>query len=104
MIELNEQGGGTVFRVRVLPGAMRSRVVGEYGGALKVSVVAPPERGKANRALCDLLAEVLGVTRRQVEVIAGEVSRDKLVRVNGIILTEMRKRMERLTGGPPKRA
>ena len=99
MIELNEQGGGTLFKVRVQPGAMRSRVVGEYGGALKVSVVAPPERGKANRALCDLLAAALGVTRRQVEVVAGEASRDKLVRVSGIIMTEMRKRLERVMPG-----
>ncbi len=99
MIELTQQGGGTVFRVRVQPGAMRTRVVGEYGGALKISVVEPPEKGKANKAVCELLAESLGVTRRQVEVIAGETSRDKVVRVNGLILTALRVRMERLIGG-----
>ena len=99
MIELTEQGGGTVFKVRVHPGAIRTRVVGEYGGALKVSVVEPPEKGKANRAVCDLLAASLGVTRRQVEVIAGEASRDKVVRVSGLILTAVRTRIDRLVVG-----
>jgi len=99
MIELREQGGGTVLRVRVSPAAVRSRVLGEYGGALKVAVAAAPERGKANRALRDLLAASLGVTRGQVELVAGEVSRDKVVRVNGLILEETRRRIDRLLGG-----
>jgi len=101
MIELTEHGGGTTFAVRVQPGAIRSRVVGEYRGGLKVSVAAPPTRGKANRAVCDLLARALGVTRRQVEVITGQTGRDKVVRVNGVIATELRRRLDRLIGAAP---
>lgn len=101
MIELSEHGGGTVFRVRVQAGAIRSRIQGEYGGAVKVSVVEAPERGKANRAVCDLLAGALGVTRGQVAIAAGETSRDKTVRVTGLVLTEVRRRLVRALGQRP---
>ena len=99
MIALTERAGGATFKVRVQPGAIRTRVVGEYDGGLKVSVVAPPERGKANRAVCDLLARALGVTRRQVEIVAGETQPDKVVCVSGVMVTELRRRLERLIGG-----
>ena len=101
MIELTEHGGGTVLRVRVQPGSVRERILGEYDGALKVSVSAPPERGKANQALRRLLAAGLGVTRRQVEIVAGEHSRDKTVRILGVIEPELRRRLQRLLGGRP---
>lgn len=100
MIELAQVGGGTTFKVKVHAAAVRTRVVGEYAGALKVSVAAPPEKGKANRALCDLLAQAFGVTRGQVEVIAGESSREKVVRINGLIVTEVKRRLDRLLAGP----
>jgi uncharacterized protein (TIGR00251 family) len=103
VIELTEEGGGTTFRARVQPGAIRTRVVGEHDGALKVSVVAPAEGGKANRAVCRLLAEVLGVTRRQVEIVAGQTHRDKRVRVNGLMRTELQRRLDRLIAGTAQR-
>ena len=74
-------------------------MIGEYGRGLKVSVVAPPERGKANRAVCDLLAGALGVTRKQVEIVTGRTGRDKVVCVSGVMLSELQRRLDRLIGG-----
>lgn len=71
--------GGTRLRLRVKPGARRSEIVGVHGGALKVSVNAAPERGRANAAVVELLAEVLGVPRASVSIVAGESSQDKVV-------------------------
>jgi uncharacterized protein len=69
--------------VRVSPGARRTEVVGRYGGGWKVRVAARPERGRANEALAEHLAELLGVPRRAVRVAAGAASRDKVVEIDG---------------------
>ncbi|MGA2220268.1 MAG: DUF167 domain-containing protein [Verrucomicrobiia bacterium] len=69
------------FAVRVTPRAKRNAVVGVAGDALKVRVTAPPEDGRANDALIEVLADWLGVKRRQIEIISGATSRNKIVRV-----------------------
>jgi uncharacterized protein (TIGR00251 family) len=81
--------------VKAVPGSSRDRIQGILGDALKVAVAAPPERGKANDAICALLAQALGVPVRNVTVIAGGTSPRKLVRALGITADEVR---QRLTG------
>lgn len=76
--------GAVVVRVHVAPGARRARLVGRHGDALKVAVVEPPERGRANEAVCRLLAEALGVAVGDVSVVAGATSRRKRVLVAGV--------------------
>lgn len=75
---------GTTVRVRAVPGASRDRVVGEHGGALKVAVAAPPEKGKANQRLATVLAEALAVPARSIELLSGATSRDKVFLIRGI--------------------
>jgi len=70
--------------VRVAPRAKRNGVAGAHGDALKVCVTAPPEGGRANDALVEVLADWLGVKRRQIEIVSGATSRNKVVRVTGI--------------------
>jgi uncharacterized protein (TIGR00251 family) len=84
MIELVAQDDGVLVPVKVVPGASKSRIVGELGGRLKVAVAAPPEKGKANAALEALLADRLGARRRDVSVVAGHNSPIKTVRVAGL--------------------
>lgn len=72
------------LRVVVHPGAGRSEVVGQQGDALKVRVAAPPVEGRANRAVVQLVAELLGAKPAQVEVESGESSRTKRLRVEGV--------------------
>jgi uncharacterized protein (TIGR00251 family) len=74
----------TRLRLRVSPGASRSEIVGRHGEAWKARVTAPPESGKANDALVELLASTLGVSRSGVEIVAGHGSRDKTVVVRGL--------------------
>ena len=75
--------------VRVQPGASRERVVGMMGDALKVAVNAPPEKGKANRAVEKLLAKALGLPQSSVRVTAGASSRRKTVRVDGMTQVQL---------------
>ncbi|MFM9997162.1 MAG: DUF167 domain-containing protein [Phycisphaerales bacterium] len=69
--------------IKAVPGARRDEIVGMLGDRLKVRVSAPPEGGKANAAICALIAAALGVKPRQVEVVSGHASAEKTVRVTG---------------------
>ena len=76
--------GGVLIDVRVVPRAKRSGVAGQRGGALLVRLQAPPVEGAANVELIEVLAAALGVTRREVTIVAGEHSRQKRVKVTHI--------------------
>jgi uncharacterized protein (TIGR00251 family) len=80
-LELQPDGSGSRLRLRVSAGASRSRVGGVHGGALKLSVAAPPEKGRANRDVRRLVAAAFGVAPQEVEFVAGETSPDKVVRL-----------------------
>ena len=71
--------GGFEVRLKVVPGASRSEIVGPLGDRLKVRVAAPAESGKANRAALALLRAWLGASR--VTLVAGRRSAEKTVRV-----------------------
>jgi uncharacterized protein (TIGR00251 family) len=68
----------------VQPGAKRSEVVGLHGERLKIRVAAPALDGRANDALIAFVTEALRVPRRDVSLVSGERSRDKLIAVAGV--------------------
>jgi hypothetical protein len=84
--------------VKVVPGASRDAVAGWLGDALKVRVTAPPERGKANRAVERIVADALGIPRRSVRIVAGATSAQKIVEVSGLSLSELRRRLPEAPG------
>mgnify|MGYP003130663889 CR=1 FL=1 len=75
---------GVTVRIKAVPGAKRDEIAGVLGDRLKVRVSAPPEGGKANKAICALLAKTLGVKKRDVEIISGLTNPEKVARVRGI--------------------
>ena len=77
------------IELKVVPGSRRDKIVGALGDRLKVKVAAPPEDGRANKAVCALLAEALNVSPRDVEVIAGHTSPEKTIRVLGRTAAEL---------------
>jgi uncharacterized protein (TIGR00251 family) len=80
-----------VLRIHVQPGAGRSAATGRYGDALKIRVAAPPEGGRANQASVALIASLFGVKESQVELVGGQSSRAKRVRIEGVHLPELRR-------------
>ena len=70
--------------VRVTPRAKRDELVGMRDGVLVARISAPPVDGRANRALCKLIAARAGVAPSKVTIVRGEGSRDKVVRVEGV--------------------
>lgn len=84
-LDVREDGaGGVLIAVKAVPGAKRDEIVGLLGERLKVRVSAPPEGGKANKAICALLAGALGVRASDVEVVGGASRAEKSVRIAGI--------------------
>jgi uncharacterized protein (TIGR00251 family) len=77
------------LKVRLQPRASRDGIDGLHGDALKVRVTAPPVEGRANKAVKKLLAEKFGLSPSQIEIIAGERSREKLLRISGISKADM---------------
>jgi len=79
--------------VWVTPGAPRSEVAGVADGRLRLRLAAPAHEGKANAELVRLVAETLGVPRRQVDLATRATGRRKLLRVRGVTLEEARRRL-----------
>jgi uncharacterized protein (TIGR00251 family) len=94
--------GPTKLKLRVSPGAARAGVVGRQGAAWKIRVTAPPEDGKANDAVVRLLAETLGLPRRDVEIVSGYGAREKVVALAGIGPDEIEVRLASAAAGRGK--
>ncbi len=86
----NESRDSITFSVKVIPRAARDEIVGVEGDAVKIRLKAPPVQGRANEQLVKFLAQELGVTRAQVEIVRGESSRHKVVRVRGVTLVKIK--------------
>lgn len=72
------------IKIKVEPRSSKSGIVGRYGDALKVKLTSPPVEGKANSELIEVLAKECGVRKRDVEIISGKSSKNKMVRITGI--------------------
>ena len=76
--------------IRLQPRAKREEVVGERAGAIVIRVTAPPVDGKANAALCAFVAKAAGVPVSHVDVVRGQTSRDKIIRVRDVTAEQLR--------------
>jgi len=83
MLDIEINPDAVEFKVRVIPRASRTEVVGVIDGILKIRLKAPPVDGAANEELIKFLAKVLGVSKSDVEIIAGQTARTKRLRVAG---------------------
>ena len=86
--------GGAVLRVKIVPGASRSEIVGGHGDRVKIAIAVPAEKGGANRALELLLAEALNLTRRSITIASGATSPEKEVLISGMEPDQLRERLE----------
>ncbi len=72
------------IRVRVVPRSSRNQIIGEEGDVYKIKITAPPVDGLANKALVDLFAKELGISKSSVEIISGRRSKHKTIRLYGV--------------------
>ena len=88
-MEIKSAGNSVSFRVRVTPRASQDVVEGEYQGALKVRLTAPPVDERANEALKRVLASRLRVAPSSITIVSGAKSRTKLVSIAGVTEREV---------------
>lgn len=105
---MNERGpveaveGGVRIHVKAVPGASRDQVAGVLGDRVKVRVSAPPEGGRANKAIVSVLARLLGVKPGAVTIVSGLTSPEKALRVAGVTIAAARGALGIPEGeGPP---
>jgi uncharacterized protein (TIGR00251 family) len=82
---LTATSDGCTVVVKATPRANRSEITGAEAEWLRVRLQAPPVDGKANAALVELFAETFGIPKRAVEIVAGDTSRLKRVRLHGVL-------------------
>ena len=80
------------------PRASRSEITGFADDVLKVRLASPPVDGAANAELVKLLAKALGLAKRQIEIVSGSASRNKIVQIAGISPDELVKVLKQQTG------
>ena len=93
MIPINDHPLGATFAVRVHPSAARTAITGTVGDALKLTLSAPALEGQANAALAEFFAEVFSVPRAAVQVVTGDRSRNKVIRITGRSAAELQERL-----------
>ncbi len=81
--------------IKAVPGARRDEIAGWLGDRLKIRISAPPEGGKANKAICALLAETLGLRRRDISIVSGSTSPEKTVEIVGLSDEDLAGRLPR---------
>jgi uncharacterized protein (TIGR00251 family) len=83
-IHFEDRDGGVECLIKVVPSSSQDAIVGPLGDRLKIKITAPPEGGKANAAVCALLARTFGVPPRDVQILAGHSQSRKKVRIKGV--------------------
>ncbi|MBI4682267.1 MAG: YggU family protein [Nitrospirae bacterium] len=75
---------GLTIKIKVEPRSSKSGIVGPYGDALKVKLTSPPVEGRANKELIEVLAKGFGIAKKDVEIISGQSSKNKTVKLIGV--------------------
>lgn len=90
---LKELDGNVHLEIKVQPRSSRNQILGEKEGVLRVKLTAPPVDGEANQALLEFLARQLKIPRKNLRIIRGEGSRQKLLEVTGLSGGDVMKRL-----------
>lgn len=89
MIQFSEDDRGITFAVRIVPRASSTAIAGDYEGAVRIRIAAPPVEGAANRELIRFLAKKFNVPQNAVEIVSGVGSKKKIIRLKGVTATAL---------------
>lgn len=92
---VKETKKGIQFKIKVQPRASRNEITGWQGEALKIRLTAPPVEGEANEACLKFLAACFNVSRKQVNLVSGLKSRNKVIEIEGLTSQEFQQHLER---------
>jgi len=95
VLKITSESGVVFLPVKIVPGASRTRYLGEWQGRARIAVAAAPEKGKANAALTEFVADVLGISKRCVTVVTGATTPLKTLRIEGVSIDAVRAAFEK---------
>lgn len=98
MIDLRPHSEGVLLPVKASPAARQNGIQGVHAGHLKVAVTAAPEKGKANKALVEVIAKQLGLRKSDVQLMQGETASQKQFLIRGLSVEELQARLQPLLG------
>ena len=93
---LDEKDGAVLLRVLIQPRASKNELVGIHGDCLKIRVTSPPVEDQANKKLCTFLSKLIGIGKKQIEIVGGHKTKVKKVRIADTSLDEVRKKLDYL--------
>ena len=88
-------GNDIVIKVKIVPGSSKNKIVGVYNNALKIAITAPPVDGKANKKCIAYLAKYFDVAKSKIEIISGQTSKNKLIKIYDISQEEILEKLEK---------
>jgi uncharacterized protein (TIGR00251 family) len=94
-LRIEQSGDDVLLWIKAVPGSSREEIAGVLGDRLKIRVAAPPENGKANRAICDLLADIIRIKPRRISIESGQTSSEKIIRIAAASLSEIQAALTR---------
>lgn len=93
MLRIRKRGEKIEIEIKVQPKASRNRIEKVEEGRLKIRVTVPPEGGKANRAVIEILSKALKVPKSKIRIKRGESSRIKTVEIEGCSLANLQEKL-----------
>ncbi len=88
-------GNDIIVKVKIVPGSSKNKIIGAYNNALKISIAAPPVEGKANKKCITYLAKFFDVAKSKIEIISGQTSKNKLIKIHDISREEFLDKIEK---------
>ena len=89
-LQLQDQPDSVILTLKIVPGSSKTTLCGVLDGMLKIKIAAPPEKGKANKAVIAYLAKVLGIKKGDLTLVSGQTSPVKQVQIQGLTAQQIK--------------
>jgi len=89
-------GNDIIIKVKIVPGSSKNKIIGAYNDVLKITITAPPVEGKANKKCITYLAKYFNIAKSKIEIISGQTSKNKLIKIYNISQKEFLDKMEKI--------
>ena len=91
------RGNDIIIKVKIVPGSSKNKIIGVYNDALKITITAPPVEGKANKKCITYLAKYFDVAKSKIEIISGQTSKNKLIKIYNINQKEFLDKLKKIS-------
>ncbi len=89
-------GNDIIVKVKIVPGSSKNKIIGVYNDSLKITITAPPVEGKANKKCIAYLAKYFDVAKSKIEIISGQTSKNKLIKIYDISQKKFLEKIEKI--------